>query len=192
MGKSSNRQISAAGKGEGRRACEVCGGPLRTDALYGVCGRNPQCRYQRRRLPAHREMAAESNRRWRVANPKKVAERERRWRAANREKAAATVRRYYAANREKITEAARHHYAANRDTIHLQQTIAARLRGRRPLSQCRSGRFCWCDWCAGYIGYRSAHRIRPSGTFCTRQCCHEFRRNINANKATRRPKRRAS
>ncbi len=36
-----------AGRGcGGKQLCELCGGPLRSDALYGVCRRNPECKLE--------------------------------------------------------------------------------------------------------------------------------------------------
>lgn len=46
----------AAGRGHGGKLlCEKCGGPLRSDAAYGICGRNPECKLElgRRSKPAN-------------------------------------------------------------------------------------------------------------------------------------------
>ncbi|MFH1497365.1 MAG: hypothetical protein ABII82_06010 [Verrucomicrobiota bacterium] len=66
--------------------CELCGGPIHRDNVYGVCWQTPACK-------------REQKRRYHAANTQKVREANRRYHAANKEKISERKRRYYAAKK---------------------------------------------------------------------------------------------
>lgn len=147
------------------RTCELCGGPLRSDNRWGVCCRTPRCEKEARRRSrqARREHIAEYHRRYYRANRKRYLAYGRRRCQVNREKLLAYARRYRYANREKL-RLGKMAYSLKRGRA-ITGLPKDRLCGDRNPAWC-GGRFCFCDFCGEFIGWRSPSAILPNGTYC--------------------------